>query len=91
MMNSSPPVRATVSMSRTTEHRRRATWSSTTSPARCPSESLISLNRSRSTTSAAKGCATRLAWDARTRREQVYRFFDSAARSVAFNAAVSSG
>ena len=46
--NSSPPRRATVSMSRTTLLSRCATTLSSSSPARCPSESFTSLKRSRS-------------------------------------------
>jgi len=43
--NSSPPKRATVSAVRTTVNSRRATSWSSSSPARCPKESLMSLKR----------------------------------------------
>nr|WP_167978006.1 hypothetical protein [Lentzea indica] len=53
--NSSPPRRATRSVSRTAHERRLATWRSSRSPEWCPSESLTSLNLSRSTISNASG------------------------------------
>ena len=48
--NSSPPIRATVSLARTVSRNRSATSCSSTSPAWWPSVSLISLKRSRSST-----------------------------------------
>src|SRR5437016_9811220 len=55
--NSSPPMRAVVSIARTAWLRRCATTRSRSSPARCPRESLMSLNRSRSTIMTANSCA----------------------------------
>ncbi len=59
--NSSPPKRATVSAVRTTVPSRRATSCRSSSPARCPKESLMSLKRSRSQTSSAKDRMSRSA------------------------------
>ena len=53
--NSSPPSRATVSVLRTWSDSRRPTCTSSWSPTWWPSESLTSLNRSRSISSTAQG------------------------------------
>src|SRR5919199_9407 len=57
--NSSPPSRATLSLSRSSVRSRGPTPCSTTSPLWCPSVSLISLNRSRSMSSTAAPAAQR--------------------------------
>src|SRR5664280_2926967 len=54
MANSSPPSRATVSVSRMTLVSRRATSTNTASPAPCPRLSLMVLNSSRSSSSTAE-------------------------------------
>ncbi len=61
--NSSPPIRATVSMGRRAATSLSATRRSTASPAACPSESFTHLNRSRSTKSTAVHRPERFAWD----------------------------
>ena len=48
MANSSPPMRAIVSLSRTSARRRSATWHSSLSPTGCPRVSLTVLKKSRS-------------------------------------------
>ena len=51
--NSSPPSRATTSLARKAPRSRSAISTSSMSPASCPSESLMTLNRSRSMNSTA--------------------------------------
>jgi hypothetical protein len=60
--NSSPPSRATTSLSRTTLLRREATSCSTRSPASWPKRSLTFLKLSRSRSSSAGGGVPRAAW-----------------------------
>ena len=73
MTNSSPPMRDTVSTSRTQAHSRRAASSSTASPKRWPNLSLMVLKRSRSTIINATMFWLRLAWISACRRRSSSR------------------
>ncbi len=72
-MNSSPPKRATVSSPRTHSCRRRPTSASSWSPTSWPSESLITLKRSRSRNSSASRLFSRSECASATIRRSLIR------------------
>ena len=83
IVNSSPPRRVTVSVSRTHCFSRSAVWRSTSSPAAWPTLSLMFLKLSRSTNSSANCCGSRCAWAKRRASWSLkYRRFGSAGQRV---------